>query len=40
MPLNMGGLGMRSQLDLIPVAYIGALEQTLTAFGGETGVCP
>ena len=31
---------MRSQLDLSPAAWVGALEQALPFFSGEKGVCP
>ena len=39
-PIRMGGLGIREQLALSPIAYIGALEQTLPSFIGESGICP
>ena len=31
---------MRSQLDLSPEAWLGALEQALPFFSGDKGVCP
>ena len=31
---------MRSLTDLSPAAYIGAVEQSVTSFTGERGVCP
>ena len=39
MPIRLGGLGLRSQVDLAPIAYIGAIEQTVPYYGGEKGVC-
>ena len=39
MPIRLGGLGLRCQADISPLAYIGALEQSLPHFGGEKGVC-
>ena len=40
MPVRMGGMGLISQADLSPIAFIGGLEQALPYFGGESGVCP
>ena len=40
LPLKLGGLGLRSQVDVSPAGFIGALEQTVTSFAGERGVCP
>ena len=40
LPIKSGGLGLRSQLDLSPAAWVGALEQALPFFSGEKGVCP
>ena len=40
LPIKSGGLGLRSQLDLSPAAWVGALEQALPYFSGEKGVCP
>ena len=39
-PIKLGGLGLRSQADLSPAAFVGALEQTLPSFIGEKGICP
>lgn len=39
LPVKSGGLGLRSQLDLSPAAWVGALEQALPFFSGEKGVC-
>ena len=39
-PIKLGGLGLRSQADLSPAAFVGALEQTLPSFIGERGICP
>ena len=39
-PVKLGGLGLRSQADLSPAAFIGAVEQTLPSFIGERGICP
>ena len=38
-PVKMGGLGIRSQLELSPAAFIGGLEQALPHFTGAGGVC-
>ena len=38
-PVKLGGFGLRSQADLSPAAFVGALEQTLPSFTGERGVC-
>ena len=40
LPIRLGGLGLRSQEELSPLAYIGALEQSIPYFGGEDGICP
>ena len=40
LPVKSGGLGLRSQVQLSPAAWIGGLEQALPYFGGEKGVCP
>ena len=40
LPVKMGGLGLRSQTVLAPVAYVACLEQTIPFFGGEGGICP
>ena len=34
-----GGLGIRHQVDISPIADIGTLEQTVPHFTGERGVC-
>ena len=36
---RLGGLGLRCQADISPLAYIDALEQSLPHFGGGNGVC-
>ena len=33
-------MGLASQADLVPAAFIGTLEQALPFFGSERGVCP
>ena len=38
MPIRLGGLEIRCQSDISPIAYIGALEQSLPHFGGENGI--
>ena len=38
-PIKMGGLGLRSNEETSPVAFIGGLEQSLPHLGGATGVC-
>ena len=40
LPIKSGGLGLRSQLEQSPAAWVGALEQALPFFSGEKGVCP
>ena len=40
LPIKLGGLGLRSQVALAPVAYLACLEQTVPFFIGERGVCP
>ena len=40
LPIKLGGLGLRSQTAVAPVAYLGGLEQTIPFFVGEKGVCP
>ena len=40
LPIKSGGLGIRSQLDLSPAAWYGALEQSVPFFSGEKAVCP
>ena len=40
LPVRLGGLGITSQVELSPIAYIGGLEQSLPYFGGEKGICP
>ena len=40
LPIRLGGLGLRSQEELSPLAYLGALEQAVPFFGGEDGICP
>ena len=40
LPIRLGGLGIPGQEELAPLAYIGALEQTLPYYGGEDGICP
>ena len=39
-PIRLGGFGLRSQVDISPAAFIGALEQILPSFVGVKGVCP
>ena len=38
-PVKMGGLGLRSQVELSHAASIGGLEQALSHFTGKGGVC-
>ena len=38
LPICKGGLGIRRQVVASPIAYIGALEQTVPHFTGERGV--
>ena len=40
LPIKLGGLGLRSLVELSPAAYLGGLEQSLPHFVGEGGVCP
>ena len=39
-PVRFGGMGLRSLADISPAAFIGAVEQAVTSFAGENGVCP
>ena len=39
-PIQSGGLGIRSHVDLSPSARLGALEHALPDFSGEKAVCP
>ena len=38
-PVKMGGLGLRSQVELSPAAFIGGIEQALPHFVGSNGIC-
>ena len=38
-PIKMGGLGIRSNIETSPVAFIGGLEQSLPHLVGSNGVC-
>ena len=40
LPIRQGGLGITSQVELAPLAFISSVEQALPFFGGEKGVCP
>ena len=40
LPIKSGGLGLWSQLEQSPAAWVGSLEQALPCFSGEKGVCP
>ena len=39
-PIRLGGMGLRSLVDLSPAAFVGAVEQAIPSFYGEKGVCP
>ena len=39
-PIRLGGFGIRSQKELSPAAFIGAVEQILPSFVGVKGICP
>ena len=39
-PIRGGGLGLRSNVEISLVAFIGGLEQALPHFTGVAGVCP
>ena len=39
MPVRLGGMGLRSVADTSLAAYIGGVEQALTHFLGQHGVC-
>ena len=39
-PIRLGGFGLRSQCELSPAAFIGAVEQILPSFVGAKGICP
>ena len=38
-PIKLRGFGLRSLVDTIPAAFIGAAELSITAFPGQEGVC-
>ena len=38
-PVKMGGLGLKSQVELSPAAFIGGVEQALPHFASHDGVC-
>ena len=38
-PVKMGGMGLRGLVDVSPAAFIGAVEQSVTSFAGERGIC-
>ena len=40
LPIRQGGLGVASQVEIAPLAFIGSVEQALPFFQGEKGVCP
>ena len=40
LPISKCGLAIRRQIAVSPIAYIGALEQTVPHFTGDRGVCP
>ena len=39
LPIKAGGLGIRSQVESSPAAWVGGLEQALPNFGGQRGFC-
>ena len=40
LPIRQGGLGIASQVEIAPLAFIGSVEQVLSFFRGKKGVCP
>ena len=40
LPIKSGGLGLRSNVETSPAAFIGGVEQSLPHFSKENGVCP
>ena len=40
LPVRLGGLGLTSQEELAPIAFLASLLQALPFFGGDKGVCP
>ena len=38
-PIKLRGFGLRSLVQTSPTAFIGGLERSLSAFGGEEGIC-
>ena len=38
-PIKLRGFGLRSLLQSVPAAFIGGVERSVSAFGGEEGVC-
>ena len=39
MPVRLGGMGLRSMVEVSLAAYVGGVEQSLPHFVGESGVC-
>ena len=39
-PIRLGGFGLRSQSELSPAAFVGAVEQILPSFVGVKGIAP
>ena len=39
MPVRLGGMGLRSMIDVSLLAFIGSVEQALPHFIGEGGFC-
>ena len=39
LPVKQGGLGLRCQLALSPLAYLGAVDQALPSFSGTNSIC-
>ena len=38
-PIKLRGFGLRSLVESVPAAFIGGVERSVSAFGGEEGVC-
>ena len=39
-PVKQGGLGLRSNAETSPAAFVGGVEMSLPHFTGEEGICP
>ena len=40
LPVRLGGMGLTSQEELAPIAFLSSLQQAIPYYGGERAVCP